>query len=202
MLQLLRDAKTHMSNSAHTRTQTATIVFGVSPWKQPVQQRSHTAAHWFTASPCFQLAVGVGSAFQDKVNYQQAARRHLSSLWLWPHQHGYSANQKLPVGLRLSSIHKCLSFVTANNNMPICTSYDEPAKRLSAAPALKPSVRESPHTGLCCARFPDAVGLHGCSVILLLVHLCPFLKSILPSVFGLLRCARSDLRANFRSSRR
>lgn len=35
--------------------------------------------------PLFQLAAGFGSAFQDKVNSQQAAGWYLSSLWLRPH---------------------------------------------------------------------------------------------------------------------
>lgn len=73
----------------HTRPDThsvwSIVVFLVSPWKQPVQQHSHTAAHWFTDSACFELAVGFGSAFQDKVNSQHAADWHLSFPWPCPH---------------------------------------------------------------------------------------------------------------------
>ena len=29
----------------------------ISPWKQPVQHRLHTAVHWFTASLCFEFVV-------------------------------------------------------------------------------------------------------------------------------------------------
>lgn len=191
MLQLLWEAKTHMSNYTHTQTHTATIVFGVSPWKQPVQQRSHTVAHWFTASPCFQLAVGFGSALQDKVNSQQAADQHLSSLWLCPHK--YSAKQTLLVGLDLSSIQKWLFVVvvTANKyyahvHVTWCTCKKAFRNSLSSVRESSLSDGMQPrasviqadvwnpachHWGLCCACFPDIFGLHSCSVIVLLVHL-------------------------------
>lgn len=168
MLQLLREAKTHISIYTRTPRHTATIVvFGVSPWKQPVQQRSHTAAHWFTASPCFQLAVGFGSASQDKVSSQQAAfvlSVALSSLpWRF-------------CKTEMSCRSRPLCFVTANKYY----AHDAPTKRLLPASDWKPSVRESPtqtdvwnpacrHLGLCCS--PDAICLHSCGAIVSLVHL-------------------------------
>lgn len=172
----LLDAAIESKNAQkHTPVQTHTVtivVFGLSPWKQPVQQCSHTAAHWFTASPCLRLAVG--SAFQDKVNSQQAADRHLSSLWLCPHYHGDSAKHKCPVNLGLSVLWLQI------NIMPMCMSHGAPTNKLLAPSALKLSERESPtqadvwnpachHTGLCC--FPDAVCLYSCGMIVSLVNL-------------------------------
>lgn len=60
-----------MHTCAHTHTQNtqshhhlwSTVC--ISPWKQPVQQRSHTAAHWFTACCCSEFVVGFGSAFLE-----------------------------------------------------------------------------------------------------------------------------------------
>lgn len=59
----------HRGQNQNTQTHTFTLpslwstVVCISPWKQPVQHRSHTAVHWFTASFCFELVVGFGSAF-------------------------------------------------------------------------------------------------------------------------------------------
>lgn len=71
-LHLLQAAKTHMSNCTHAQTHTVFDLLwcSVSPLENSLFSSAHTAAHWFTASACFQLAVGSGSAFQDKVNSQ------------------------------------------------------------------------------------------------------------------------------------
>lgn len=71
-LHLLQEAKTHMSNCTHAQTHRAfdLLLCSGSPLDNSLFSSAHTAAHWFTASPCFELAAGSGSAFQDKVNSQ------------------------------------------------------------------------------------------------------------------------------------
>ena len=67
-----RYTHTHTHTCTHTHTHTFSVfpllwstVMCVSPWKQPIQHCSHTAVHWFTASFCSELVVGLGSAFEN-----------------------------------------------------------------------------------------------------------------------------------------
>lgn len=194
---MLRETKTHMSNYTHAQTHTSDYC---CVWTLPLKTACSAAfthcgplIHSF---PLFSVSCWLWLSFPRQGQFPAGCRPafvlsvSLSSLtWIFCKTETSCLSEPLK--------HLYFFFVMSQINiMPMCTSHDTPAKKGFLGPsALKPSGRESPHSGgmllctsmigadvwnpachhagLCCACLPDAPGLHGCSVIVLLVQSCP-----------------------------
>lgn len=103
------DIKTHTHTHILSLPCMWSTVVCVLPWKQPVQQHSHTAVHWFTASFRLELVVGFGSAF---VNSKcRVVTTHFT--------HCGSICQHLPF---LNQYFSCHYFLFATYNIAECFS--------------------------------------------------------------------------------